>query len=140
MHDCDCPLSATYCDKLNRFMTPALVKFCKETPSHRGRLYREPKPEPKYEEKLREHVFKKSSDIAQDCIDHLLPKIKDLQIAGVVGIPRSGMLIAPILATLLNKALYTISNGEIHVCNYSSSFGGKRMNDYKESSGKVFIS
>ena len=47
MHDCDCPLSATYCDKLNRFMTPALVKFCKETPSHRGRLYREPKPEPK---------------------------------------------------------------------------------------------
>jgi hypothetical protein len=47
MHDCDCPLSATYCDKLNRFMTPALVKFCKETPSHRDRLYREPKPEPK---------------------------------------------------------------------------------------------
>ena len=139
MHDCDCPLSATYCNKLNRTMTPAMVKFCKETPSHRDRLYREPKPEPKYEEQLREHVFKKSSDIAQDCIDHLLPKIKDLQIAGVVGIPRSGMLVAPIVATLLNKALYTISNGEIQVCNYSSSFGGKRMNHYKESGGKLLF-
>jgi hypothetical protein len=139
MHNCDCPLSTTYCNKLNRTMTPAMVKFCKETPTHRGRLYREPKPEPQYEQQLTEHVFKKSSDIAQDCIRHLLPKIKDVQITGVVGIPRSGMLVAPIVATLLNKALYTISNGEIQVCNYSSSFGGKRMNDYKESNGKLLF-
>ena len=120
-------------------MTPALVKFCKDTPSHRSRLYREPKPEPEYEKMLTEHVFKKSSDIAQDCIDHLLPKVKDLQIAGVVGIPRSGMLIAPILATLLNKPLYTISGESIQVCNYSSVFGGKRMSSYKQSNGKLLF-
>jgi len=142
MHEfenCTCPLENVYCNKLNRYMTPHLVDFCKNHPNFRSRMYREPKPKQRYEEHVSEHPFKKTCDISNDCIAFLVPKIKDLNISGIVGIPRSGMLVAPIIATLLNKPLYTISNGEIQVCSYSSSFGGKRMHDYKESCGKLLF-
>lgn len=51
-----------------------------------------------------------------------LPKIK-----GVLGIPRSGMIPASILSTVMSVPLYSISDGNISILNNASKAGGSRM-------------
>jgi len=56
-----------------------------------------------------------------------LPKIR-----GVLGIPRSGMLPASIIATLLSVPLYSISDGKIVLLSEKSVYGGSRMLNYNQ--------
>jgi len=77
--------------------------------------------------------------MVDDCVNLLIPKISKMQISGIVGVPRSGMLASSICATSLNLPLYTLSQGEIVPCNSISEFGGVRMSGYKPNSGKLLV-
>jgi adenine/guanine phosphoribosyltransferase-like PRPP-binding protein/uncharacterized HAD superfamily protein len=136
---CDCPISSTYCNNLNRMMTPSLVKFCKSHPSSRSKLYKEPVIFS--EDKVTSHQFKKVSDIPIDCINNLIPKIANANIKCIVGVPRSGMVVASICAVLLNKPLYTLSScgNTLIKCSSSTSSGGKRMKSHSEVQGKILF-
>ena len=59
----------------------------------------------------------------------LLPDVQKYD--GIVGIPRSGMIPASLLSTLLSKPLFSVINDEIHMLNCSSVFGGSRMRKFE---------
>lgn len=86
-----------------------------------------------------ESVFITNSNLIDDCIKSFIPKIVNLNISGIVAVPRSGFLPASVCATSLNLPLYTISNKEIVICNSLSDFGGYRMNNFSKDSGKLLF-
>ena len=86
-----------------------------------------------------ESVFLTNSNLLDDCIKSFITKIANLNLSGIVGVPRSGFLPASICATSLNLPLYTISNKEIVICNSISDFGGYRMNSFSKGSGKLLF-
>lgn len=55
-----------------------------------------------------------------------LPKIK-----GILGIPRSGMIPASILAVVMSVPLYSLSDGNLLLLNSAEKNGGSRMSRYK---------
>jgi uncharacterized HAD superfamily protein len=83
----------------------------------------------------------KTSQLIGDCRDLLLPQVGQLKLKGVLGIPRSGMIPASMIAMWLNLPLYTINNtsGEIEPMPGCEKFGGIRMGDYEDSGGKLLI-
>ena len=85
--------------------------------------------------------YVKTSQLVEDCRDLLLPKVAGLNLIGVLGIPRSGMLPASMIAMLLNLPLYYIDSdsGEIKVLSGCEQFGGMRMKDHQISEGKMLV-
>jgi hypothetical protein len=51
-------------------------------------------------------------------------------IRGVLGVPRSGMLPASIISTVLSVPLYSLSGGQIVLLSERSEYGGSRMANY----------
>ena len=86
-----------------------------------------------------ESVFITNSNLVDDCIKSFIPKIANLNLSGIVAVPRSGFLPASVCATSLNLPLHTISNKEIVICNSLSDFGGYRMNSFSKDSGKLLF-
>jgi hypothetical protein len=74
-------------------MTPALVKFCKDTPSHRSRLRRDTikKAEKKFSADVSEERFLKIDDINAACYS-IMQKVDIGSVSAVLGFPRSGMI------------------------------------------------
>ena len=134
MHDCDCPLSTTYCDKLNRAMTPAMVKFCKETPSHRSRLHREPikKVEKKFSTDVFEERFLKIDDINSACYS-IMQKLDIGSVSAVLGFPRSGMIPASIISCYLSLPLLTLDD-DFNIINMK-----KGIRPIKDIKGKILV-
>ena len=83
----------------------------------------------------------KTSQLIQDCRDFLLPQIGQLKLKGVLGIPRSGMLPASMIAMWLNLPLYTINSisGDVESMSGCEKFGGARMRDHEDSGGKLLV-
>jgi uncharacterized HAD superfamily protein/adenine/guanine phosphoribosyltransferase-like PRPP-binding protein len=75
--------------------------------------------------------LKKHHDLI-DCCMKIIPQIKKNNYTGIVGVPRSGMFPASIIALHLSVPLYSICNNEIILLNSESCYGGNRMNFYKE--------
>jgi adenine/guanine phosphoribosyltransferase-like PRPP-binding protein len=80
------------------------------------------------------------NDLIEDCKNHLLPKLGELKLKGIAGVPRSGYLPASMCALWLNIPLYSFNNsGEFHLLSGRSQFGGQRMKDYEQKKGKILI-
>lgn len=79
--------------------------------------------------------------MVEDCKKHLLPKLSEMNIKGVAGIPRSGILPASICALFLNVPLYTIEEtGCLKKIGSVSPDGGRRMKYYDgKEDGKIVI-
>tara|TARA_Y100000296_G_scaffold85485_1_gene121543 strand:+ start:193 stop:1218 length:1026 start_codon:yes stop_codon:yes gene_type:complete len=80
------------------------------------------------------------NDLIEDCKKHLIPKLGELDLKGIAGIPRSGVLPASLCALWLNIPLYTFNKkGKFSLSSAISPFGGKRMQDHKETKGKILV-
>ena len=80
------------------------------------------------------------SDLIEDCKKYLIPKLGELNLKGIAGIPRSGLLPASLCALWLNIPLYTFDeSGNFSLLSAISSFGGKRMEDHEEIDGKILV-
>tara|TARA_A100001515_G_scaffold144850_2_gene150382 strand:- start:10609 stop:12486 length:1878 start_codon:yes stop_codon:yes gene_type:complete len=80
--------------------------------------------------------FISNEELVRDSIK-LLDQIPP--VAGVVGIPRSGMTPATTIATVLSLPLYGISDGKIVKLNSISKNGGARMSEQKENIDLPFL-
>tara|TARA_R100000008_G_C3579175_1_gene167277 strand:- start:177 stop:1133 length:957 start_codon:yes stop_codon:yes gene_type:complete len=83
----------------------------------------------------------KTSQLIEDCRNLLLPQVGKLKLKGVLGIPRSGMLPASMIAIWLNLPLYTINSisGDIEPMSGCEKFGGGRMRRHEDSGGKLLV-
>ena len=142
MKSCECD-SPGYCEVFKKEMgeNPPHWKWCQNASESERRHYKAVCIE---SSKNQNTEYKKSFFITykamtDDCIDLLIPKISQMKISGIVGVPRSGMLVSSICATSLNLPLYTLSQGKIVLCNSISEFGGSRMSDHVPNSGKLLV-
>jgi orotate phosphoribosyltransferase len=83
--------------------------------------------------------FVKTEELLRLCLDDLLPKILRHPIKGVVGIPRSGMMLASAAATLLHVPAYSIDAGGLILLSGRSMWGGGRMANFKRESGCFLV-
>tara|TARA_R110002020_G_scaffold55309_2_gene153612 strand:- start:30616 stop:31545 length:930 start_codon:yes stop_codon:yes gene_type:complete len=79
-------------------------------------------------------------ELLELCKENLIPQLYGVDLIGVAGIPRSGMLVASMVALLLRLPLYYIDEeqGPL-ILNSASTFGGRRMAHFKEGQGKILI-
>ena len=153
MDKCQCPRSG-FCEYYGQEMTynPPNWQWCQGT-SERGRIKYKTACEKK--QKTRDENNKKYlgaqyvtiEHLIRDCRELLLPQIGKLNLKGVLGIPRSGMLPASIIALWLNIPLYAInrvktlygSSEEIEIMPASTKCGGSRMRDHENTEGKILV-
>jgi adenine/guanine phosphoribosyltransferase-like PRPP-binding protein len=96
----------------------------------------------RFNERFLGSKYIKTSRLIEDCKNFLLPQIGHLNLKGVLGIPRSGMLPASLIAVWLNLPLYTINNSSHHkleTMSACSASGGTRMRDLESSGGKILV-
>tara|TARA_B100000287_G_scaffold397318_1_gene413778 strand:- start:21534 stop:22496 length:963 start_codon:yes stop_codon:yes gene_type:complete len=81
-----------------------------------------------------------TAQLIRDCKNLLLPQLAGLKLKGIVGIPRSGMLPASMIAMWLNLPLYFLDpQNNLLPMSAATKFGGIRMLDYKDSNGKLLV-
>ena len=146
MEECQCPKHG-FCDYYKQNMTydPPNWQWC-QSASEQDRI--------KYKqqcEKKQTRIAKESSDflageyittaqLIRDCKNLLLPQLAGLKIKGVVGIPRSGMLPATMIAMWLNAPIYFLDPlNNLLPMSGATKFGGQRMLDYKGSNGSLLV-
>jgi len=143
MEKCQCAQSG-FCEFFRQEMTysPPNWQWCQNaTPGERAQYKIDCDKKHNRNEKFLGTEYIKTSQLVEDCRDLLLPQIGHLNLKGVLGIPRSGMFPASMIALWLNLPLYTMnkSSHELEVMSACSEFGGIRMRDYEGSGGKVLI-
>jgi orotate phosphoribosyltransferase len=142
IQECQCP-QAGYCEFFRQEMTynPPNWQWCQGASKSERDEYKL-SCDRKHARKNFENTevfFITYKAMIDDCINLLIPKISKMQISGIVGVPRSGMLVSSICATSLNLPLYTLSQGKIVPCNSISEFGGGRMSGHVPNSGKLLV-
>jgi len=76
----------------------------------------------------------------EDCKNLLLPQVYGLNLKGILGVPRSGMLPASMLAMWLNIPLYYLDEeNNLKILTGATEFGGVRMRDHKSIDGKLLV-
>ena len=84
--------------------------------------------------------FSTVASLVEDCKKYLIPKLATLNLKGIIGVPRSGMLPATLCALWLNLPMYTVGHdGQLHIMSNSSGFGGLRMQNFKERDGNILL-
>ena len=78
-------------------------------------------------------------DLVDDCRNSLVPKLHELGVVGVAGVPRSGYVPAGVCATSLNIPIYNIIGDKLELATAASKFGGYRMRDHNVADGKIAI-
>ena len=142
MKECEC-LRPGFCKFFKQEMTydPPNWQWCQNTTQKEREEYKIA-CDKKHDRKNREAKgeFLTLNDLIEDCKNHLLPKLGELKLKGIAGVPRSGYLPASICALWLNIPLYSFSDlGEFHLLSGRSQFGGQRMKDYKQGEGKMLV-
>ena len=80
------------------------------------------------------------AEMVEDCKKHLLPKLANIELKGVAGVPRSGVLPASVCAVFLNLPLYGFSTETgFSKLSGGSSLGGRRMEFHDEPEGKILL-
>lgn len=144
IHECQCA-QAGYCEFFRQEMTydPPNWQWCQETSKSERDQYKRDLDKKHDRAKLfnSNSEYIKSSHLIEDCKNLLLPQIARLNIKGILGIPRSGMLPASLIATWLNLPLYAMnhSSHKLEVMSGYSRSGGWRMKDREPSSGKILV-
>lgn len=146
MEECQCPKHG-FCEYYKQEMThdPPNWQWCQGATSEERRKYKLDC------EKKQARITKESSDflageyittaqLIRDCKNLLLPQLAGLKIKGVVGIPRSGMLPASMIAMWLNVPIYFLDpQNNLLPMSGATKFGGIRMLDYKGSNGSLLV-
>ena len=139
MDNCQCD-KAGFCEYYNKVMTssPPNWQWCQGAT-----------PEERIKHKVscqKAHIrassirYISTKRLVDDCKRHLIPKLAEMDISGIAGIPRSGFLPASICAVALNIPLYGLSP-EIGVQKMYcvSENGGRRMEETSTFSGKILL-
>lgn len=142
MEKCKCARPG-FCDLFRQEMTysPPNWQWCQEaTPEERAKYKIDCDKKHDRKNFIVNGKFITVSDLIEDCKKYLLPKLGELNLQGIAGIPRSGLLPASICALWLNIPLYTFDEyGNFSLSSAISPFGGKRMEDHKEVEGKILV-
>ena len=83
--------------------------------------------------------FIKTDELIRLCCDDLIPQISGHNISGVIGIPRSGIMLASVISNLLHIPLYSVAESGLILLSGMSKWGGGRMVDFKEREGKFLV-
>jgi len=147
MNKCQCETPG-FCEFFKQEMTydPPNWQWCRDASPRDREKYkvdcdRKQVKSERFNEKLLGGGYMKTSQLIEDCKNLLLPQLGHLNLKGVLGIPRSGMLPASIVALWLNLPLYKMNNlsREIEIMSACSEFGGLRMRDRETSDGKILV-
>ena len=143
MEECQCS-GPGYCDFFKQQMTydPPNWQWCQGASSTERSKYKVAcDKKHQRREMFLGTKYIKTSQLIEDCKNSLLPQIGKLKLKGVLGIPRSGMLPASMIAIWLNLPLYTINSisGDIEPMSGCEKFGGGRMRRHEDSGGKLLV-
>ena len=146
IEECQCPRSG-YCEYFKQEMTydPPNWQWCQNASKQERARYKVDcdKKIVRKEEETRLFLageYITTAKLIQDCKNLLLPQVAKLNLRGVVGIPRSGMLPASMIALWLNLPLYSVNrSGQLNILSASTNFGGKRMDKFLSGEGKFLI-
>ena len=146
MEDCQCPKHG-FCEYYKQEMTydPPNWQWCQGASEEERKKF-------KSQCEARQRTLAKERDtylageyittaqLIRDCKNLLLPQLSGLKIKGVVGIPRSGMLPATMVAMWLNVPIYFLDpQNNLLPMSGATKFGGQRMLDYKGSNGSLLV-
>ena len=140
MKKCACDQHG-YCEFYRQEMTynPPNWQWCQSATEEERKRYKidcDKKHERRQSYLAGEYV--KTSRMIEDCKNLLLPQVYGLNLKGILGVPRSGMLPASMLAMWLNLPLYYLDeNDNLKILTGATEFGGVRMRDHKEKDGKL---
>lgn len=142
MKKCACDQHG-YCEYFRQEMTynPPNWQWCQSATEEERKRYKidcDKKHERRQSYLAGEYV--KTSRMIEDCKNLLLPQVYGLNLKGVLGVPRSGMLPASMLAMWLNLPLYYLDeDNNLKILTGATGFGGARMKNYKEKNGKLLV-
>jgi len=146
MEKCKCARSG-FCEFFGQEMTydPPNWQWCQSATSDERLWYKE-QCEKKQARKEREKKaflageYITTAQLIRDCKNLLLPQVSNLNLKGVIGIPRSGMLPATMIAMWLNLPLYFLDpQNNLLPMSAATKFGGIRMSHYKGSNGRLLV-
>ena len=146
LEECQCPQSG-YCQYFKQEMTydPPNWQWCQNASPEQRASYKidcDKKHKRKEEEKRKflagEYIT--TAKLIQDCKDLLLPQVAELNLKGIVGVPRSGMIPASMIAVWLNLPLYSVNrSGQTSILSASTNFGGSRMGNFVSREGRLLV-
>ena len=140
--ECQCP-QAGYCEYFRQEMTysPPNWQWCQGASEEERASYKID-CDKKHERKksVLDGKYISNQQLTKDCVDYLIPKIANLNIKGIAPVPRSGFLPASFCCAMLNLPMYSIEkDGTVKLMSALSEFGGKRMENHKDSDGKILV-
>lgn len=142
MDKCQCH-SHGFCEFFQQEMTydPPNWQWCQNASPHDRVKYKK-----QVDRKHKRHEYQgltgkyiTLSTLVETCRSKVIPKLYEMGISGIAGVPRSGCLIASVCATALNIPLYHLSKDGIFISSGVSDFGGYRMRNHIQSDGKIAV-
>lgn len=136
MEECFCN-EPGFCQFFNKEMTadPPSWQWCQSATSEERKAYKE-RSDLGLQTKRRRSPSGKI--ITLDALINttkakLIPQLKKYNISGIVGVPRSGLITASIIAVELNLPLYSFNGKELVLLSSFSEYGGCRMEHFNQS-------
>jgi len=144
--ECQCPRSG-FCEFFGQEMTydPPNWQWCQNATPEERLWYSEQCEKKRFRREEEKRLFLAgeyvtTEQLIKDCRNLLLPQVAKLNLRGILGVPRSGMLPASMLAMWLNLPLYTLdASDRLFVLSGATEFGGVRMEDHKGTSGRLLV-
>ena len=142
LEECQCPQSG-YCEYFKQEMTydPPNWQWCQNASPEQRASYKidcDKKHERRKAFLAGEYIT--TAPLIRDCKNLLLPQVSNLNLKGVIGIPRSGMLPASMIAMWLNLPMYYLDRlGFPQPLSAATRFGGIRMLKHKGSNGSLLV-
>ena len=140
--ECKCP-QAGCCEYFKQEMTydPPNWQWCQNASQAERARYKvdcDKKHERKKAFLAGEYIT--NAQLIRDCKNLLLPQVANLDIKGIIGIPRSGMFPASMIAMWLNLPLYFLDpQNNLVPMSGASKFGGIRMMEHKPLTGRLLV-
>lgn len=142
MEKCICDKHG-YCEYFRQEMTysPPNWQWCQSATEEERKKYKidcDKKHERRQSYLAGEYIT--TSKMVEDCKNLLLPKVAQLKLRGVLGVPRSGLSPASLIAMWLNLPLYYLDDDdELNILSAGSDFGGIRMKNYLPTNGRILV-
>ena len=142
MEKCICEIHG-YCEYYNQEMTasPPNWQWCQNATAEERKKYKidcDKKHERRQSYLAGEYIT--NAKMIEDCKNLLLPQVHNLKLRGVLGVPRSGMLPASMIAMWLNLPLYYLDeNNNAKILSGATGFGGIRMKDFDNRQGRILV-
>ena len=142
MERCACDKHG-YCEYFRQEMTysPPNWQWCQSATEEERKKYKidcDKKHERRQSYLTGEYIT--TSKMVEDCKNLLLPKVAQLKLRGVLGVPRSGLSPASLIAMWLNLPLYYLDgNNELKILGGATEFGGVRMRNHSVGDGRILV-